>query len=623
MTLVEKLRNRGITPRACLYARFSSDNQREESIEAQLRAMHDFCDRNKIIVVREYCDRAKSATTDDRPRFQEMIADSKEKSFDFAIVHKLDRFARNRYDSAFYKRELKKNGVTLLSVLEQMDDSPESIILESVLEGMSEYYSKNLSREVMKGMRESAMQCRYTGGIVPYGFCVNKQTYHFEINPQEAAAIRTAFQMVSDGHGYGDVVTYLNEHGYRTRHGNLFNKNGLYEILRNEKYNGVFIFNRASSKTESGTRNNHKSKDPADVIRIPGGVPKIVDDEVFARVQRIMGGRVHSGKICKERYLLSGKIVCGLCGKMYNGGYCMSGARKTKRVFYKCRSCQAYGSFERCRNRDISRDYLESFVLNEIEKTVFDPSRIPNLIAAYQESSTILSDESTDQIRLLKQTLKTIEQKISNIVGVISNTGSPALSSALEKLEKEKLELERQIAVQKESRKDMQLDADAIQRAFLQAQQLFAARELPQIKQLINLYVDRIVVFPEHVEILLNNIPNNLLPPSVSEDVPMLGDIHIHWQPKTSDIGFLFLEKTRKSIDKKGVFTCSHIKESTVVFSNDSRKNGGAEGNRTPVRKQLDRTFSGRSLFFPFPRHGVNKHTPHLGSFMIHGTRKA
>ncbi len=146
MTAIEKMKSRGIIPKAVLYARFSSDNQREESIEAQLRAMHEYCQRAGAVVTHEYCDRAKSATTDDRPEFLNMIADAKEHEFDFVVVHKLDRFSRNRYDSAYYKRELRKNGVSLLSVLEHMDDSPESIILESVMECMSEYYSRNLAR---------------------------------------------------------------------------------------------------------------------------------------------------------------------------------------------------------------------------------------------------------------------------------------------------------------------------------------------------------------------------------------------------------------------------------------------------------------------------------------------
>ena len=135
MTVVERLRNRGVTPRAVLYARFSSDNQREESIDGQIRECTAFAEKNGITILRHYIDRACSAKTDNRPAFQEMVKDSVKKLFDMVIVWKLDRFARNRYDSAYYKRELKKNGVQLLSVLEQMDDSPESIILESVLEG--------------------------------------------------------------------------------------------------------------------------------------------------------------------------------------------------------------------------------------------------------------------------------------------------------------------------------------------------------------------------------------------------------------------------------------------------------------------------------------------------------
>ena len=130
--------------KAAIYARYSSDNQREESIEAQVRAIKEYADKNGIIITKVYTDEAKSATTDNRPKFLEMIKDSEFRLFDAVIVHKLDRFSRDRYDSAYYKRVLKKNGVRLISVLEHLDDSPESIILESVLQGMAEYYSKNL-----------------------------------------------------------------------------------------------------------------------------------------------------------------------------------------------------------------------------------------------------------------------------------------------------------------------------------------------------------------------------------------------------------------------------------------------------------------------------------------------
>ena len=281
MTVIESMKARGIIPRAALYARFSSDNQREESIDAQLRAMREYCKRNKVVITNEYCDHARSATTDDRPEFQRMIRESRTSGFDLVIVHKLDRFSRDRYDSAYYKRELKKCGVSLISVLENLDDSPESIILESVLEGMSEYYSRNLAREVMKGMRESALQCRAVGGCAPFGYKINPETKRYEIEENEVDAVKMIFDKVLEGVGYSEIIYTLNAMGYLTRGGKPFGKNSLHEILRNEKYRGVYIFNRSSSKNVSGRRNNHASKTSDEMIRIEGGVPQIISEEVW------------------------------------------------------------------------------------------------------------------------------------------------------------------------------------------------------------------------------------------------------------------------------------------------------------------------------------------------------
>ena len=387
--------------------------------------MHEYCEHNKIVVVHEFCDRAKSATTDDRPEFLNLIAASKEGDFDFAIVHKLDRFSRNRYDSAYYKRELKKNGVTLLSVLEQMDGSPESIIPESVLEGMSEYYSKNLAREVMKGMKESALECRYLGGFIPYGFIVDKETYKYHVNEHEAEAVRMVFRDIANGIGYNEVLTRLNSLGYRTRLGNLFSKTTLYEMLRNEKYKGIYVFNRTIAKTESNTRNNHKNKPEDEVIRIPGGMPQIVDDDTFDRVQMILKGRPHNVPYAKakESYMLSGRVFCGLCGASYNGNLQYSGRNKDKLVTYRCGKRHDHGDAH-CGNKDVNRDYLKSFVFKRIGEMVFNEKRIPALIQAYYDSCGDLIGDAADRLREMRQSLKDMEQKIANIVNVIATTGS-------------------------------------------------------------------------------------------------------------------------------------------------------------------------------------------------------
>ena len=526
MTIVEKFRARGITPRAALYARFSSDNQREESIEAQLRAMHEYCEHNKIVVVHEFCDRAKSATTDDRPEFLNLIAASKEGEFDFAIVHKLDRFSRNRYDSAYYKRELNKNGVTLLSVLEQMDGSPESIILESVLEGMSEYYSKNLAREVMKGMKESALECRYLGGFIPYGFIVDKDTYQYCIGEHEAEAVRMVFRDIANGIGYNEVLTKLNALGYRTRRGNLFSKTTLYEMLRNEKYKGIYVFNRTTSKTENGMRNNHKNKPEDEVIRIPGGMPQIVDDDTFDRVQIILKGRTHNAPYAKakESYMLSGRVFCGLCGASYNGNLQYSGRNKDKLVTYRCGKRHDHGDAH-CGNKDVNRDYLESFVSKRIGEMVFNEKRIPTLIQAYYDSCGDLIGEAADRLREMRQSLKDMEQKIANIVNVIATTGSASLARALEQLEQDKEVLLIKIKQEEESLVANKLDEEEIVAAYRHAQELYENGTLSQRKQLLNLYLHKVVVYPEYVEIHINNVPTNILKPSQMHEDPALGGV--------------------------------------------------------------------------------------------------
>ena len=638
MTVVERLRNRGVTPRAVLYARFSSDNQREESIEAQLRAMHEYCSRNSIVIIHEYCDRAKSATTDDRPEFLKMIAASREGDFDFAIVHKLDRFSRNRYDSAYYKRELKKNGVQLLSVLEQMDDSPESIILESVLEGMSEYYSKNLAREVMKGMRESAMDCRYIGGWVPYGFRVDPQTHRYIINDYEAEAVRMIFRDVADGCGYNVVLNKLNAMGYRTRLGNTFSKETLYEMLRNEKYNGVYVFSRAASKDELGRRNNHLDKPIEDQIRIPGGMPKIVDDETFARVQAILASRKrHGRRDGKRKYLLTGMVFCGLCGHRYCGDSMQTGGEKNRSVIgtYFCNNRKNHGAHA-CSNSNIHQEPLEELVLQKIEEIVFDESRIPGIVQAYRELCQQEDGTDKDKIRTLRQNLKTVEQKIANIVNIIANTGSAALVTQLTQLEREKELLDVQLQEEERGTKEDDLDEEAIRAAFRQTQKMFHSGTLPQMEQIINLYLDKVLVYPDYVEIHLNNVPTNLLNPSETKDEPAFDGLHTFYIEKMCEknapqnrtrekgkYGYIILVKLHRKQQKKTKSRRKEQKETRVQEALNSSKTGGAEGNRTPVRKQLGKNFSGRSLLFAFPFPGGNKHPTGIGSFIVRGMGKA
>jgi site-specific DNA recombinase len=184
-----------------IYARYSSHNQREESIEAQVRACRDYALRKNLQVVAVYSDSAKSGVTAQRSEFLRMLKESEDKRFKYLLVHKLDRFSRDKYDAVTFKRKLKINGVTLLSVTENLDNSPESIMLESCLEGMAQYYSANLAREVMKGMKESAYKCTHLGGKPPLGYDVGPDRKYI-VNETEARIVRLIFEQYASGVGY-------------------------------------------------------------------------------------------------------------------------------------------------------------------------------------------------------------------------------------------------------------------------------------------------------------------------------------------------------------------------------------------------------------------------------------
>ena len=370
--------------KAVAYARFSSDNQRQESIDAQVRAIHDYCAKNDIQLIRIYQDEAMSATNDQRDQFLQMIDDAKKHEFEYVIVHKLDRFARNRYDSAFYKRELRVQGVRILSVLENLDDSPESIILESVLEGMAEYYSKNLAREVRKGQKENALKAIHNGGIPPLGYeVVNKSLV---INDQEAEIVRMIFRLYSEGCGYTTISDKLNALGYKTRSGRPFSINSLYDLIRNEKYVGTYVFNKRESKSTG----NRKYKPEDQIVRIQNAIPAIISREMWDKVQDIISKKTNVRKLATREYLLKGKIVCALCGGTYVGsGYVLH--NDSDHYTY---SCSTRRRSKECDNKPVYAGYLEDYIVDHIIGHYMTDRFIKNITKKFNDESTKEVDEN-------------------------------------------------------------------------------------------------------------------------------------------------------------------------------------------------------------------------------------
>lgn len=502
MNTIEKFRSKKKIVRAVAYTRYSSDNQREESIDAQIRAIKEYAKRNDVIVVDEYIDKAKSAMTDNRPEFLRMIADSKKEEFDIVLVHKLDRFARNRQDSIGYRMELKRHGVSLISVLEYLDDeSPESLILESVLEAMAEYYSRNLAREVNKGMKENALKGMHTGGLPPLGYDVDPQTRKLVINEREAAAVRLVYKMFSEGFGYDKIINELNLQGFKAKTGKHFGHNSLHNIVRNEKYIGVFIFNKLVSKDMDGKRNGNSYKEPEEIIRIEGGVPVIISKEEFEVVQNKILSRKHirAANNAVELYLLSGKIFCGECGGAYVGNRKFAGRNKSLQVTYRC---SARKNKHICSNKDIRKDYIEAFVLDKLADYVFNKALVPKLIDEYSQFEMEKDSVVIKKQDGLKKRIAEVKKEISNLLMLAAKVASEALGQRLEELEIEKKQLDEQLEILNVEVNSSRISVDKFSEVFEEVCNELKKGRLSTTKSMIEIFVDKVLVYEDCVKVM-------------------------------------------------------------------------------------------------------------------------
>ena len=487
---------------AVAYARFSSDHQRDESIDAQLRAISEYAERNGFEIRETYTDRALSARSDQRPGFQRMIKDSRSGGFKAVIVHKLDRFSRDRYDSAYYRHELKKSGVMLYSVVENIDNSPESVILESVIEGMNEYYSRNLARETMKGLKENALTGRHTGGTAPFGYRINPETKRPEVDPDEAEAVRMIFDMAFNGETYARIAYTLNSRGYRTKLGNEFTSTSLHDLLGNQKYIGKCIYNKRVS--QSVCNSSRRYKDESEWIVRDDVYEPLVSEDVFEAVQRRLRARkLRENTHYKEVYLLTGKVRCAVCG----GYYC--GTRKTngkgKYSFsYICNGRKSNG----CTNPSVNRSYVESFVLDKLAEYVFSDKMIPVITEEYNNYLSKRDNSAAERIEELYREKSSISQKISTATDMLIETQSKALMNKLMLMEKRQEAIERELSYLEKAEQQSKVSETQLAEAFQEIRISLKSGTLKNVKQLVDKYVQRVDIYPEKIVVVFNLFPH-------------------------------------------------------------------------------------------------------------------
>lgn len=495
------------------YMRYSSENQRDGySIEAQQRAIDEYCQRMGWTIVHYYKDEAMTGTNDNRKDFLQMIADAATGNFQGVVVHKFDRFSRDKYDNAIYKRELRNYGIRVHSVLEQLDDSPESLILETLLEGMAQYYSENLSREVKKGLKEKALKGKWCGGIPPYGYIVDEKTEYLKVVPDEAEIVRLIFDMYNNGTPVQEIANHLNSLGYKTKatekkKGIDFSSQTVRSILRNEKYNGTFMFSkRKKIKTKTGST-QRKQKD-SDVIVVEGVVPKIIEDELWISVQNRLNSNTYNTTRAKVQYLLNGLMVCRECGAPYVGGgsvprYDKNGNEVARYNFYICSKKRKTHD---CIATQVSKERIENAVINGIIEHCYNDKSIRLFADDFQKWYAENANDNEAQLMQYREELKKLEAQKARLVALALD----GVFSPLEtKQQKDAIELKISAIepkIRSMEHKDIPDKKDLI-RFMEETRRQIESGEFDDYAGLIRQHLARVEVYKGYQKIILKKVP--------------------------------------------------------------------------------------------------------------------
>ena len=493
--------------RAAIYARFSSDNQRDESIDAQVRLCKEYIQRCGYALVKIYADEALSGRTDQRPQFQQMLTDAKAGLFDVVVTDKVDRFARDKCDSAVHKRYLRKKcGVRVEYASQRIDETPEGMMLESVLESLAEYYSMNLARETMKGLTENALRGWHTGGIPPFGLKVvtkivdGKEVKTYDIEPDQAGVVRRIFEIYDAGGTYGDIQAATKEDMIRLR-GRPLSKNSIHDILRNEKYTGTFVYQKGTKKEHRHTR--------ADIIRVPNAFPAIVPRELWERVQARMDERkLNPGERTQNKakriFLLTGIIYCGKCGAAMVG----NGGRGRTKKRYSYYACNARQRSKECDLKTIRADLVEQMVLDDIQREIFSPEGKSRLREKFKAYLAERPKKIKEQIEHIKREIAGLDRKINNIITAVEDgRGSPALLERLSLYEERRESLRSELH-NYEAKEETSVSLEEVEMLLQKAENEMQEKSNPQkLKQLIRLFVERVIVYDDGVEIILKIKP--------------------------------------------------------------------------------------------------------------------
>ncbi len=500
-----------MTARAALYLRVSTSRQAEKdlSIPDQRRQAKAYCERKGWIVAAEYIEPGASATDDKRPEFQRLIADatSAEGPFDVIVFHSFSRFFRDFFLFELYRRKLQSNGVSIVSITQELGDDPMADMARQVFNMFDEYQSKENSKHVTRAMKENARQGFWNGSQPPYGYRTveaerrgNTIKKRLEIDAGEAAIVRRIFDLYLHGDGEGamgikGIADHLNREGYRNRQGHAFGKGFISNVLARESYVGRHYYNRTSYRTR-------QPRDRSEWIEVH--VPPVVSPEVFERAQNELKRRSPAEtppRQVNNPTLLTGLLKCSKCG----GGMTLSTGKGGRYRYYTCANKMRKGRTA-CEGSTIRMDRLDELVLDHFERQILEPARLGTLLSDLMKRSKRTAASRRSRLAALRRKHRELEKEIKRLYEAIGQ-GKLELDDLLQEQIsglKERLQEVTRLAEEEDRRThspEVQVTPKAIARFAEVMRERLRDPSKKARKAYLRLFIDRIELGADEVQI--------------------------------------------------------------------------------------------------------------------------
>ena len=479
--------------KAVAYARYSTDNQDDNSIAYQLEAIQNYCKKYEFTLSNIYIDEASTGYNDKRNNFQNMIAAAENKEFDCIVIYDISRLSRNVKDWFSVRDKLRRLNIGLHSCEDRLSepDDPSSFLTESMKIIMSQHFVMETRRKTIAGQNIKAKQGIFLGGTPPLGYDIKDGAY--VINSYEAQIVRLIFRLYTTGYGYKHIVDVLREKGYKSKHGGDIGANAIKALLENERYIGIYTWNRHHTKYFGEWAGGAENPN---CVRIENIIPAIIDRDTWRGARRRMSSNIKGNNRTRYNYLLSGLIRCEKCGASFHGVTKTSG-KGYKTPYYVC---TAKHNKRTCDATNVNGNELEVLIVQLLKQKLLNPAFLERTADKIIAVAASASGDKQQKIGELNKELADTNTKASNLLkALMTGLDSDMARDKLKELESHKKALSETISALEQS-KDKEIDRERLLNQLKNdADTLLSVPE--RTKEIVHKYIAEIIISDTTIEV--------------------------------------------------------------------------------------------------------------------------